>query len=96
MARVDRIAEPWGSRTPSGAGEPWPVRADSPPRAPGAWEEVRPGPGAAPEDVDRWARTASVPHSNGDALDVAVRDTPRQARWANAELREPSPRILVS
>ncbi len=26
---VDRIAEPWGERTPYGRGTPWPVRVDS-------------------------------------------------------------------
>jgi hypothetical protein len=29
MERRDRIAEPWGARTPYGAGEPWPVRVDT-------------------------------------------------------------------
>jgi hypothetical protein len=26
---TDRIAEPWGERTPYGSGAPWPVRADT-------------------------------------------------------------------
>jgi anaerobic selenocysteine-containing dehydrogenase len=26
---VDRIADPWGSRTPYGTDEPWPARVDS-------------------------------------------------------------------
>jgi hypothetical protein len=26
--RVDRIADPWGTRTPYGAGETWPARVD--------------------------------------------------------------------
>ena len=30
--------------------------------------------GLAPEDVERWVQTASILHSNGDALDIAVRD----------------------
>jgi hypothetical protein len=28
MTRIDRIAEPWGGRTPDGPGERWPDRAD--------------------------------------------------------------------
>ena len=28
QARVDRIADPWGPRTPYGPGERWPVRVD--------------------------------------------------------------------
>jgi anaerobic selenocysteine-containing dehydrogenase len=58
---VDRIAEPWGERTPYGAGEPWPVRVDSCLR-----------PGLDPGSVERWAQSASVLHSNGDGLDIAV------------------------
>ncbi|MEU5387711.1 hypothetical protein [Kitasatospora cineracea] len=27
--RIDRIAEPWGDRTPYAPGQPWPVRRDS-------------------------------------------------------------------
>ncbi|PRX60694.1 molybdopterin dinucleotide binding protein [Nonomuraea fuscirosea] len=63
MSRVDRIAEPWGTRTPYGPGEPWPVRVDSFLRE-----------GVREEDVDRWVRSASILHSNGDALDIAVKD----------------------
>ena len=29
MGKVDRIADPWGSRTPYGSSEEWPVRVDS-------------------------------------------------------------------
>ena len=61
--RTDRIAEPWGTRTPYGPGEPWPARQD-----------VHLAEGLTPDDVDRWVQTASVLHSNGDAYDVAVRD----------------------
>jgi len=50
--KVDRIAEPWGSRTPYGVGESWPVRID------GFLEE-----GVSEEDVDRWAQSASILHS---------------------------------
>jgi anaerobic selenocysteine-containing dehydrogenase len=61
MQERDRIAEPWGERTPYGAGQPWPVRID-------ARLEVD------PDRVERWVPTASILHSNGDALDVAVAD----------------------
>src|SRR4051794_343754 len=60
--RRDRIAEPWGARTPYGPGEAWPVRVDT-----------YVGEGTA-DQVDRWVQSASVLHSNGDGLDIAVRD----------------------
>ena len=60
---TDRIANPWGDRTPFGQGEDWPVRVDQ------FLEE-----GVSEEDVDRWVQTASILHSNGDALDIAVKD----------------------
>ncbi|MFD0539910.1 molybdopterin-dependent oxidoreductase [Actinomadura luteofluorescens] len=63
MARIDRIAEPWGTRTPYGPGEDWPVRVDT------FLEE-----GITPRDVDRWVPTASILHSNGDGMDIAVKD----------------------
>jgi anaerobic selenocysteine-containing dehydrogenase len=56
---VDRIADPWGARTPYDRGETWPVRVD---------EYV-----TTPE-VDRWVQSASILHANGDAMDIAVRD----------------------
>jgi anaerobic selenocysteine-containing dehydrogenase len=55
---VDRIAEPWGERTPYGRAEPWPARVD---------EHLA-------EEPDRWVQTASVLHSNGDAYELAVKD----------------------
>lgn len=58
---VDRIAEPWGTRTPYARGTRWPTRVDT---------FLQPG--TTPEDVDRWVPTASLLHSNGDAMDVAV------------------------
>ncbi len=61
--RVDRIAEPWGTRTPYAAGAEWPVRVD---------QHLADGVGA--DDVERWVQAASVLHSNGDAMDIAVRD----------------------
>ena len=60
---VDRIADIWGERTPYAAGESWPVRVDS-------FLES----GIAAADVERWVQTASVLHSNGDGLDIAVKD----------------------
>ncbi|MEV5510829.1 molybdopterin oxidoreductase family protein [Streptomyces orinoci] len=58
---VDRIAEPWGPRTPYGSGARWPARTDM---------YLRPGTG--PDEVERWVPAASVLHSNGDAMDIAV------------------------
>lgn len=62
-ASVDRIAEPWGSRSPYGRHEPWPARVDT-----------HLAEGVDPDGVDRWVQTASILHSDGDAMDVAVRD----------------------
>jgi hypothetical protein len=59
---TDRIAQPWGTRTPYGRGESWPVRVDT---------FLEDGVGAC--DVE-WYRSASILHSNGDALDIAVKD----------------------
>ncbi|MER6583078.1 hypothetical protein [Nonomuraea sp. NPDC001023] len=64
----DRIADPWGSRTPygpreDGSAESWPVRVDA------CLEE-----GLTEQDVESWAQSASVLHSNGDAMDIAVKD----------------------
>ncbi|MFI7640750.1 molybdopterin oxidoreductase family protein [Nonomuraea sp. NPDC049400] len=63
MPHVDRIAEPWGTRTPYGPGAPWPVRVDS-------FLEA----GVHAQDVDRWVQSATILHSNGDGLDIAVKD----------------------
>ena len=62
-ARADRIADPWGERTPYGPGGEWPERVDVQ-----LAEELTEG------EVDSWHRSASVLHSNGDALDIAVKD----------------------
>jgi anaerobic selenocysteine-containing dehydrogenase len=59
----DRIADPWGARTPYGRGEEWPERVD-----------LHLAEGLAEADVDGWAQTASLLHSNGDAMDIAVKD----------------------
>jgi anaerobic selenocysteine-containing dehydrogenase len=61
MTRVDRIADPWGTRTPYGGGEAWPVRVDT-----------YLADGVTPADVERWVQSASLLHSNGDAMDIAV------------------------
>ncbi|WP_369212393.1 molybdopterin oxidoreductase family protein [Streptomyces flavofungini] len=62
-ASVDRIAEPWGTRSPYGRHEPWPVRVDT-----------HLADGVTPDAVDRWVQTASLLHSDGDAMDIAVKD----------------------
>jgi ferredoxin-nitrate reductase len=62
-AMSDHIKELWDERTPFGSGEDWPVRVDQ------FLEE-----GVSEEEVDGWVqKTASILHSNGDALDVAVK-----------------------
>jgi anaerobic selenocysteine-containing dehydrogenase len=63
MVAVDPIANPWGVRTPYAPGEPWPQRVDS-----------YLAEGIDPESVDHWAQSAAVLHSNGDGLDIAVKD----------------------
>ncbi|MCE7004291.1 nitrate reductase [Kibdelosporangium philippinense] len=63
MVVRDGIGQPWGARTPYGAGQSWPVRVDS-----------HLADGVTPEDVDKWVHTAAVLHSNGDGLDLAVKD----------------------
>ena len=60
---LDRIADPWGARTPYGRGDHWPVRAD-----------VHFEDGVGEPDVERWVQSASTLHSNGDAFDLAVRE----------------------
>jgi anaerobic selenocysteine-containing dehydrogenase len=62
-SRVDRIADPWGPRTPYAAGQQWPVRVDR-----------HLGYGIDEHEVDRWVQSASILHSNGDGLDIAVKD----------------------
>src|SRR3954471_1746640 len=54
----DRIADPWGTRTPFGPGDPWPERVDE----------------VTVDQPQRWVRSASLLHSNGDAIDIGVRD----------------------
>ncbi|MGN6753148.1 MAG: molybdopterin oxidoreductase family protein [Intrasporangium sp.] len=62
MPADDRITDVWGARTPYARGGRWPERTDA-----------HFADGVSPEDVDRWVRTASTLHSNGDAFDLAVR-----------------------
>lgn len=63
MEKADRIADPWGVRTPYAPGETWPVRVDA--HLEGGLSEA---------EVERWVQTASLLHSNGDAMDIAVKD----------------------
>jgi ferredoxin-nitrate reductase len=59
----DRIRDPWGERSPYGPGDEWPARRD-----------LQLAEGVAEEEVERWVRAASLLHSNGDAMDIAVKD----------------------
>jgi anaerobic selenocysteine-containing dehydrogenase len=59
---MNRITDPWGQRTPYAPGEPWPVRVDQ-----------QLAEGLTDDAVERWVPTASLLHSNGDAMDIAVR-----------------------
>ena len=59
---ADRIADPWGTRTPYASGDEWPVRVDTHLQQ-----------GIAADDVDEWVQSASILHSNGDAIDIAVK-----------------------
>ena len=61
----DRIADPWGSRTPYGAGQAWPVRVDE------QLGHGSGGPGTAVE-AERWVPSACVLCSNGCGLDIGV------------------------
>ena len=59
----DRITNPWGARTPYAPGQRWPERVD-----------MYLADGVDEREVQRWVPTASIFHSNGDAMDIAVRD----------------------
>lgn len=61
-ADVDRVADPWGARTPHGRGEAWPERVD-----------LHLEDGVAEADVDRWVRSACLLCSNGCGCDIAVK-----------------------
>jgi ferredoxin-nitrate reductase len=58
-AREDRIADPWGRRTPVGRGGKWPTRRDQ-------FLTV------ADSEVERWVPSACVLCSYGCGMDVAV------------------------
>jgi anaerobic selenocysteine-containing dehydrogenase len=57
-----RIADPWGERLPYGRDQEWPVRQDQ-----------HLADGVDPEQVE-WFLSASILHSNGDEIDIAVKD----------------------
>jgi anaerobic selenocysteine-containing dehydrogenase len=59
----ERIADLWGVRTPYGRGEQWPLRVDT-----------QLADGVTDEQVEQWVQSAAVLHSNGDGLDIAVRE----------------------
>jgi ferredoxin-nitrate reductase len=61
-SRPERIADPWGERTPYGRDGAWPVRVDQ-----------HLAEGADQGEVD-WFISASILHSNGDEIDIAVKD----------------------
>ncbi|MFF9571603.1 molybdopterin oxidoreductase family protein [Streptomyces sp. NPDC014685] len=60
---VDRIGDPWGGRVPHGRHEPWPARVDT-----------HLAEGVEARMVQRWVQAASILHSDGDAMDIAVVD----------------------
>jgi anaerobic selenocysteine-containing dehydrogenase len=59
--RPERIAAPWGSRTPYAGGAEWPIRVD---------QQLS----VDESEVQKWVQSASLLHSNGDAMDIAVAD----------------------
>src|SRR3954468_13773776 len=63
MAHPHRIEQPWGARTPYGPGESWPTRVDE-----------QHADGVTAEQGQHWVPAASLLHSNGDAMDIAVLD----------------------
>jgi anaerobic selenocysteine-containing dehydrogenase len=67
MARTEagrpaRIENPWGERTPYPRDGEWPTRVD-----------MHLADGVDPDEVD-WFLSASILHSNGDEIDIAVKD----------------------
>src|SRR3954471_14649808 len=60
---MTRISDPWGERTPYAPGERWPARVDQ-----------HLAGGLTEQDVQRWVPSASLLHSNGDAMDIALYD----------------------
>ncbi|MDX3771903.1 MULTISPECIES: nitrate reductase [unclassified Streptomyces] len=60
---VDRIRDPWGSRVPHGRHARWPARVDT-----------LLANGVESGMVQEWVQAASILHSDGDAMDIAVMD----------------------
>ena len=60
---MDRIRNPWGERTPYARDDDWPTRVD-----------MHLADGVEPGEVDDWFISASILHSNGDEIDIAVKD----------------------
>ncbi|MFH9468952.1 molybdopterin oxidoreductase family protein [Streptomyces clavifer] len=60
---IDRIGDPWGSRVPHGRHKSWAARVDT------FLSE-----GVEPAMVQEWVQAASILHSDGDAMDIAVMD----------------------
>ncbi|UTI66108.1 molybdopterin-dependent oxidoreductase [Paraconexibacter antarcticus] len=63
MTAPGRIDDPWGTASPTPRGAPWPPRRD-----------VQLADGVGEEDVQAWTQTASLLHSDGDAMDIATID----------------------
>jgi anaerobic selenocysteine-containing dehydrogenase len=63
VSAPDRIGDPWGPRTPYAPAQPWPERVDT------CLDD-----GVDEDAVDGWVQAASTLHSNGDGIDIAVRD----------------------
>jgi ferredoxin-nitrate reductase len=59
----DRIANPWGARTPHPRSSSWPTRTDQ-----------HLADGVEAQDVERWVQSACVLCANGCGLDIAVKD----------------------
>jgi anaerobic selenocysteine-containing dehydrogenase len=63
MTTPQRIADPWGPITAVARGGEWPIRVDE------QYAE-----GVTAEAVQAWTPTASLLHSNGDAMEIATID----------------------
>ena len=62
---MDRIAEPWGARTPYNRGGRWPARVD---------QHLKDG--VAEESVQAWVPTASVLNGNAPSSETVASPTP--------------------
>jgi len=63
MKPTDRIADPWGVRTPYPAGGEWPARVDT-----------YLGDGLAPEQVQAWVRSASITWAHPETCESYGKD----------------------